>query len=243
MSQRGKALGNRLGAAKSAPRIGITTSFEDGCQSLDTRYFQAVEEAGGIPVIVPLVQTARAAAEFAALLDGLIITGGPGITRGLIGALPADLPPVDPRRDLSDGLIYRAAAQRPVLGICYGMQFVNAMAGGTIYGDAQAQAQTLVHSAERGATQHKIRIAPDSRLKALLQADELMTNSHHIQALAHIGEGLRATARAADGVIEALESLDGRVVGVQFHPERMAGAARALFADLIDRAACHSDAR
>ena len=153
-----------------SPRIGITTSLEDGQQSLDLRYVQAVEEAGGIPVIVPLLKTARAAAEFAALLDGLVITGGPGITRGLIGQLPADLPATEALRDLSDELIYRAAAKRPVLGICYGMQFVNAMAGGTIYGDAQAQAKTDVHSADRGATQHEIRVTPGTRLRDVLNS-------------------------------------------------------------------------
>ena len=228
---------------KRSPRIGITTSLEDGRQSLDLRYIRAVEEAGGIPVIAPLLKTAGAAAEFAALLDGLIITGGPGITRALIGALPADLPPVDPRRDLSDELIYRAMARRPVLGICYGMQFVNAMAGGAIYGDVQAQTESMVHSADRGASQHEIRISANSHLNAVLKAKKLMTNTHHIQAIADVGEGLRATARAEDGVIEALESDDGRIVGVQFHPERMTGAARALFADLIARASRDSDAR
>ncbi|MCY4071865.1 MAG: gamma-glutamyl-gamma-aminobutyrate hydrolase family protein [Chloroflexi bacterium] len=228
---------------KRSPRIGITTGLEDGRQSLDTSYVQAVEEAGGIPVIVPILKTAEAAAEFAALLDGLVITGGPGITRGLIGALPADLPAVDPRRDLGDELIYRALAKQPVLGICYGMQFVNAVAGGTIYGDVQAQADAMVHSADRGATQHEIRISANSHLNAVLKAEKLMTNTHHIQAVADVGTGLRVTARAEDGVVEALESDDGRIVGVQFHPERMIGTARGLFADLIARASCDSDAR
>ena len=95
------------------PRIGITTSLEDGRQTLDLRYVQAVEAARGIPIIVPLLESAEAARAFAALLDGLIITGGPGITRGLIGALPEDLPPVDARRDQSDELIYRATAEKP----------------------------------------------------------------------------------------------------------------------------------
>lgn len=94
------------------PRIGITTSLEDGLQTLDLRYVQAVAAARGNPIIVPMLESAEAAREFAALLDGLIITGGPGITRGLIGALPEDLPPVDVRRDRSDELIYRAMAEQ-----------------------------------------------------------------------------------------------------------------------------------
>lgn len=218
------------------PRIGISTSLEDGRQTLDPRYVEAVEAAGGSPVIAPLLTTAGSAADFAALLDGLIITGGPGIKRGLIGALPADLPPIDPRRDRSDALIFRAMADRPFLGICYGMQFANAMAGGAIYGDAQAQAGAAIHSADRGGGEHEILISANSHLHVVLGADRLMTNSHHIQAIAAPGEGLVVTARTADGVIEALESEHGRIVGVQFHPERMAGAARALFADLILRA-------
>lgn len=220
---------------KSA-RIGITTSYADGLQSLDARYAQAVAAAGGLPIIAPLFEREETARAFAAQLDGLIITGGPGITRGLIGALPPDLPAVDDRRDRSDALIFRAMANRPFLGICYGMQFANAMAGGGIYGDAQAQASADAHSAERGAGEHLIQIEPDSRLGGIIGAQHLMTNSHHIQALAKLGEGLRATARAADGVIEAIESLDGRVMGLQFHPERMLDRALPLFQDLVTRA-------
>ena len=69
-------------------RIGITTSFQDQQQRLDVRYIRAVEAAGGIPIIVPLLQDETTARDIASLLDGLIITGGPGITRGLIGDLP-----------------------------------------------------------------------------------------------------------------------------------------------------------
>lgn len=219
------------------PRIGITTSLEDGVQTLDLRYVQAVEAARGHPIIVPMLDSAEAARELADLLDGLIITGGPGITRGLIGALPEDLPPVDVRRDRSDELIYQAMAKKPFLGICYGMQFANAQAGGTIYGDAQRQLGVEAHSAERGASEHEIEIDPASRLSALLQAEQMRANSHHIQALADLGAGLRPVARTLDGVIEAIESEDGRILAVQFHPERMLERALPLFEDLVKRAA------
>ncbi|MDE2856173.1 MAG: gamma-glutamyl-gamma-aminobutyrate hydrolase family protein [Chloroflexota bacterium] len=219
------------------PRIGITTSLENGIQTLDLRYAQAVEAAGGIPIIAPILDSADSARAFATLLDGLIITGGPGITRGLIGALPADLPAVDERRDRSDELIYRAMAERPFLGICYGMQFANALAGGSIYADVQRQTGAAVHSADRGAGEHQIHIAPTSRLRSMLRTERLPANSHHIQALAEPGDGLQVSARSADNVIEAIESEDGRVIGVQFHPERMRERGLPLFADLIQRAA------
>lgn len=218
------------------PRIGITTSYKDNRQSVDVHYAHAVENAGGIPIIVPMFQHEDTAKSFAALLDGLVITGGPGITRGLIGDLPDDLPPVDAVRDTSDELIYRAMINRPILGICYGMQFVNAMAGGTIYGDVQNQQNTHVHSSGRGATDHPVTIQSNTRLHNILKTQQLVTNTYHLQAVADVGLGFKAVAHAEDGVIEAIESEDGRIIGVQFHPERMTDRAQPLFDDLIARA-------
>lgn len=217
------------------PRIGITTGYQDSQQSVDVRYADAVEQAGGIPILVPMFRQAATARAFADLLDGLVITGGPGITRGLIGELPTDLPPVDARRDASDKLMYEAMPDRPILGICYGMQFVNAMAGGGIYADVQNQTAAEAHSAARGAAEHEIRIAAGTHLRRILRTEYLMTNTHHIQAIARLGAGLNVAAQTADGVIEAIESDDGRIIGLQFHPERMGGAAQALFDHLIQR--------
>lgn len=220
----------------SRPRIGITTSYNDGTQSLSHYYIYAIEAAGGLPMIVPMLQSDDATQAFADMLDGLVMTGGPGITRGLVGELPDDLSPVDPVRDQSDERIYRAFMERPILGICYGMQFINAMHGGSIYGDVQAEVDgAMNHSQPRGAQPHAIHLQPNTHLQRVLNLDSVKVNTYHKQSLASVGDGLTVSATAPDGIIEGIESSDGRLIGVQFHPERMGDTMTALFADFVAR--------
>ena len=223
------------------PLIGITTSLsgQEGAsrQVLDRAYVEAVERAGGCPVVVPVTDSPESLRPLGRILDGLVITGGPGITDGLVGSLPEDLPPTPQLRTLADTRAFEdvRGRGRPVLGVCYGMQFINARLGGTIYGDAQAQLGAGPHSTGRNGGEpvfHDVEVTAGSRL-AELAGGERRVNSHHVQAVEQVGRGLRINARSPDGLIEGFESDDG-LMGVQFHPEQMAGTAwERLFEDLV----------
>lgn len=220
------------------PRIGISTSYEAGEQRLSLTYVRAVERAGGLPVIMPMLESEDVYAELVRDLDGLVMTGGPAVTDGLIGSLPDDLNPTDPVRVRADRLLLTTflASRKPMLGICYGMQLMNAIAGGAIYADVERQLEgSLVHSAGRGAQEHDLRILPGTYLSGILGEGPLAVNSRHVQAVAKMGQGFRIAATAPDGAIEAIESEDGTLLGVQFHPERM-DEMLPLFQHLVGRA-------
>lgn len=218
------------------PHIGITTSYVEGEQRLDIRYVRAVELAGGLPLIVPMLDNDEATLRFAGLLDGLVVTGGPAVEDGLIGDLPPDIASTDPVRMASDKRILQLFldAQKPVLGICYGMQLANALRGGRIYADVETQKEgSDVHSHKRGGTTHALLVDQDSVLNTLLDSAAKEVNTRHIQAIERAGNGLRIVATAPDGVVEAIENIDGSFIGVQFHPERMGEAGRPLFSHLV----------
>jgi gamma-glutamyl-gamma-aminobutyrate hydrolase PuuD len=183
-------------------------------------------------------------------LEGLLLAGGVDVEPGRYGEAPhPKLGQVEGERDeLELGLTRRAMARGiPLLGICRGSQVLGVAFGGKLRQDLPSELGTEAHKA-RGEVEawHSVRVAPGSRLHAILQMDSLEVNSFHHQANGAIGAGLRAVAWAEDGVIEAVEGeADGFVLGVEWHPERMAECAAngRLFAAFVESAGEYARAR
>lgn len=193
--------------------------------ALATLYPEAIERAGGIPVIVPLLRP-DAIDSLLDRVDGVCLPGGPDLQPTTYGQEPhPQLGPTEPRVDAVELALVRAADRRnlPILGICRGMQALNVARGGTLHqhlpdvvGDRFEHRQ-LEHGS---VTTHRVETAPHSRLRATLGGPKLEVNSFHHQAVHTLGKGLVATAWAEDGTIEAVENPSERfVLGVQWHAE------------------------
>ena len=235
-----------------APLVGITTSVTvDKVPErayVNGTYVQAVQAAGGIPVLLTPHFTPEVQAALWQRLDGLVLTGGGDIEPTRFGE--ARHPAVDEvcpaRDDLEIGLTQRALADGvPLFAICRGIQVLNVALGGTLVQDIASEIPgALAHSqkAPRHEPTHAVKVMGEgTRLGRVLGALEVNVNSMHHQAIKRLGEGLCAVAWAPDGVIEGLEMPgdDRFVLGVQWHPEELVGhdqAARNLFAAIVDAA-------
>lgn len=187
-------------------------------------YSEGVVLAGGLPVMTAALDPALAV-QYATLTDGLLLSGGGDIDPAEFGQGPhRDLGSVDPVRDAFEIALYRAfrAADKPILGICRGVQLMNVAEGGSLHQHLPAVEGTWQHVQQdmRGTPLHPVELSADSRLAAGFGTTSIHTNSYHHQAVDRVGSGLRVTARAGDGVIEALEGESGAfLLGVQWHPE------------------------
>ena len=193
--------------------------------ALATQYPEAIERAGGIPVIIPLLRP-DAIAALLDRVDGICLPGGPDVQPSIYGEEPhPELGPTEPRVDAVELALVRAADRRglPILGICRGMQILNVARGGTLHQHLpDVVGNQLAHrQSEHGAiTTHRVESAPHSRLRSALGGPALEVNSFHHQAVKALGKNLVATAWAEDGTIEAVEDQNGRLVlGVQWHAE------------------------
>lgn len=208
------------------PRIGLTLDAEAGGARyvLEARYVDAVLAAGGLPILLP--HAPDAAGAYLALLDGLVVTGGAfDVPPELYGEArrPACGPSKPERTAFERDLVEAALAARlPVLGICGGMQLMNVVRGGTLHQDLVADVGIAGHEqpAPKDVPSHDVAVGPGTHLAALVGPGTLPVNSTHHQAVKDAGAGVLVSARAPDGVIEAIELPDlPFALGVQWHPE------------------------
>ena len=232
--------------------VGITCSSghpegRPANQFLNLAYIRAIENAGGVPVILPAVTNPEAIGQWLGVVDGLLFSGGVDIEPSRFGeeAHPS-LGEVDLARDATEiPLIMEAIRQDvPIFAICRGLQLLNVALGGTLYQDLPAERPSdLEHDQKktglpRNAFSHSVCVLPNSRLRSLTGSDEMQANSFHHQAIRTVAPGLTVTATAPDGVIEGVERPGSRyLVAVQFHPEDTAPTderSRRLFSGFVE---------
>lgn len=190
---------------------------------LDDGYARAVSAAGGTPVLLPQVGNA---AQLAARIDGLLLPGGDDLLPERPYPAPVHFEPVPARqlrfdRDLLETCLGR---DLPLLGICYGMQLLAIAWGGHLHYDLPTDLPGCGnHRLPEPAGRHGIEVSGDSQLASICGGALREVNSLHHQGIAEVGRG-RVSARASDGVVEAVEDPEARfALGVQWHPEKLPG--------------------
>jgi putative glutamine amidotransferase len=239
----------------SRPRVGIpfrTSHEEETGKNADNleNYLRSVRKAGGSPERIPL-QAVRSPADFHRDLDkfdAFVLPGSPqDIEPALYGSTnQGKSKQADTNREATDFAILQHALsnQKPVLAICYGCQSLNVHLKGTLFQDIRSETGTKTAHRKKDLSpaltedpRHNAILEPGSQLAELARGTNTEINSSHHQAIKKVGNNLRATAHAPDGIIEGVEWAGDAnwVVGVQWHPERMAGdpLAEALFRSLV----------
>lgn len=157
--------------------------------------------------------------EYCGMADGLLLSGGYDVDPAYFGETAPDgcELKIQPERDTAELGLFSAffAADKPILGICRGMQLINVAAGGSLIADIPLQT-----GGDHMDRTHRVDFEPGSRLFDLLGAS-VQTNSFHHQAVKDAGSGIVICGRSEDGIAEAIEHKERPVFGVQFHPERM----------------------
>ncbi|MGI5922045.1 MAG: gamma-glutamyl-gamma-aminobutyrate hydrolase family protein [Syntrophomonadaceae bacterium] len=221
------------------PVIGITGNLDSSEElvQLKSYYIKSINSAGGTALVLPPTRDDTIMGDYLSICQGLVISGGGDIDPHYWGESPAiGLGDISPLRDSFELALAAKvrAVKRPVLGICRGCQVLNVAAGGSVIQDIVSPISHM-QNAPRWYPFHDIVIDKYSCLAAIVGSQAIRVNSFHHQAVGQPGSGIRITACALDGTIEAIEDGDHPFyIGVQWHPECMNDQASGLlFSALI----------
>lgn len=210
------------------PIVGVMPLWDDEKESLWMLpgYLEGIQQSGGIPIIFPFTNKKTELEQLIGLCDGFLFTGGHDVSPELyqedrLNDLVSDC---RKRDDMESFVLKQAIVQdKPILGICRGIQFINAALGGTLYQDIPLQHPTETEHHQHAPYDipaHKVTIIKDSPLHELLLTETLAVNSYHHQAIKEIAGCLIAMAISEDGLVEAVYKPDQKFLwAVQWHPE------------------------
>ena len=213
---------------KKAPIIGIVPLIDCSKNSywMLPGYFGGIIEAGGLPVMLPLTSENTHIEQITEMCSGFLFTGGQDVSPEIYSARKIGAcGECSPERDAMETLLLKYAMQinKPILGICRGIQFINAALGGTLWQDIPSQfSDTVTHCQKPpyDVPSHEVYIDKGTPLHELLKKLELPVNSYHHQGIRLLSKELKTMAKAPDGLIKAVYSPKHKFLwAVQWHPE------------------------
>ena len=224
------AAGPVLGGDENRRSGGLVVAVVDICPTngsvcVPGEYVSALEAAGHVPFVLPRLTSAKGIARMLSTCDLVLFCGGEDFDPALYGQKPdPKLEFVNAGRDRFEMVVFDEArkVRKPMFGICRGVQFINCMFGGNMIQDIPTGVpRHILHRVEspRNGLLHPVSVLAGSRLATVLGSGECEVFSWHHQAVDRVAGGFRVSARASDGIVEAIEGVDYPAAGVQFHPE------------------------
>ena len=232
---------NVLNSIPDTVTVGIGAPGQ-GWQLLAEDYLTAVEKAGGIPIILPVDRDLKHIPRLLDMVDGVLVSGGNDISPMLYNErINRYCGLLDPDRDTFEIELSKHAIEidKPVLGVCRGIQILNIALGGTVYQDLPSSGFELhtILTNERNVPTHSVKIEKDSPLIHILGEEVVPVNSFHHQGIREVAPALKTAAVTPDGLVEAVYMPDKKfVLAIQWHPEMMFDSEQqaALFTAFIE---------